>query len=252
MSQGFATFGESHEAFAQFPQSHISDPSSTAIKNSVDSPPDEDFGDFTQMKESIDAQDDGFGDFGTGDDGFGDFESKQDGFGDFEAPPVIAPTVSYQDPIGDAKEEMRLKSLVDETAFSSKARSILEDLARSYPITNPPIAHPVAKPLLSKEGKVFNVNGVSDACAKLWTRFQTQNVYTNAESFRWRTSAIRTSFESSLKKKQVIKEEELPASTSNPSLLDTSKPAPKSDQESNEMELLKAKKLLEVSEGKEG
>jgi hypothetical protein len=249
MSQGFAAFGENQDGFAQFPPTQVVDPVATSDKDDHESPSDENFGDFNQMDETTDAQDDGFGDFGTGDDGFGDFESKKDGFGDFEAPPTVASVVSYQDPEGDESEERRLKSLVDVTEFSEKVRNIAVDVTKSFPITHPPIAHPAAKPLLFKEGKSYKLNGTSEACAQLWNKFQTHNVYTNPESFRWRTSAIRTSFVSALKKKPVIKEEVLATSNSDPSLLDTSKPPLKSEQESAEMELLKAKKLLEVSEG---
>jgi hypothetical protein len=198
--------------------------------------------------------DDGFGDFGANnidDDDFGDFGTNDDGFGTFETPPtVLAPEamIEFETPIGDEKEELRIAGLVNASEYPAHIRSIIDNVAASFIITEPPTGHAMPKLLFAKPDTTL-IEPMTDSKSflEVWRKYQKENVYTHPDPFIWKRSLIHDHFVQSLQRKEESKKEEIPTIHSNDTFLET-QPNPKSDSEIRDVELARAKTLCDIPE----
>ncbi|KAJ3326769.1 hypothetical protein HDU91_004558, partial [Kappamyces sp. JEL0680] len=172
------------------------EPEDVAVENKSPAPAQDDdgFGDFgvaAVPAESETAQDD-FGDFN--DDAFGDFEQVQESVVE---PPASQPQFPPAPPSLGSEEEKLAKICIP--PFTHPCMSELASLVcDAFPIPRVTAQQDTPASLFLDHGS-GNLLSIGPAFAdqgwaKTFSRLQTENVYTDPNTFRWRKSLIRTAF----------------------------------------------------------
>lgn len=141
-------------------------------------------------------------------------EENQDDFGDFEDTTTAdgadftfrAPEPTYINRIGLPSEEAKLKQFeLQDEGLKPAFASILKNIAEAYPIEHiiPIDDEPseIFKPYI--RGKLLELSEAfqDEDWASTFRGYQSENIYTDSNVFKWETSEIRTKYLEELEKK---------------------------------------------------